>query len=87
MRKTKRLLDEYRFPGFRPIAKIMGKFGDSRARIIHLKRQKKQYAVVEKTTGVIMIVKHVLFAICRAAQCAFIWKWRYAELNANDAER
>jgi len=87
MRKTKRLLDEYRFPGFRPIAKIMGKFGDSRARIIHLKRQKKLYAVVDKSTGLIMTVKHVLCAICRAAQCEYIWKWKYAELTANDVER
>ena len=37
-----RLLDEYRFPGFCPIAKIKGKFGDSRARIIPLKRRQKK---------------------------------------------
>jgi len=42
MRKTKRLLDEYRFLGFRPNAKIKGKFGDSRARIILLERRQKK---------------------------------------------
>ena len=47
MRRTKRLLDEYRFPGFRPVAKIKGKFGDSYALIIPLKRrQKKQHVAV-----------------------------------------
>jgi len=34
MKKIKRLLDEYRFPGFRPLAVIKGKFGDNKARII-----------------------------------------------------
>jgi hypothetical protein len=47
MKKTKKLLDEYRFPGFRPLAAIKGKFGDPKARIITLVRiQKKLYAVV-----------------------------------------
>ncbi len=45
MRKKRRLLDEYHFPGFRPRAEIKGIFGDSRARVIHLARiQKKQFA-------------------------------------------
>lgn len=45
MGKKRRLLDEYRFPGFRPRAEIQGVFGDPKARVIHLKRtQKKQYA-------------------------------------------
>lgn len=65
MRKTKRLLDEYRFPGFRPNAKIKGKFGDSRARIILLeRRQKKRHvAVAEQFIKAIMIAKHDLFVI------------------------
>lgn len=83
MGKTKRLRDEYQFPGFRPVAKIKGKFGDSRARIITLKRhQKKQNVVVaELFIVVIMTVKHVLFATCHAVQCGFIWRRIYAALN------
>lgn len=45
MEKKRRLLDEYRFPGFRPRAEIKGVFGDPRARLIRLARlQKKQFA-------------------------------------------
>ncbi len=47
MEKQRRLLDEYRFPGYRPKATIRGVFGDPRARVIQLKKtQKKRYAVV-----------------------------------------
>jgi hypothetical protein len=83
MRKTKRLLDEYRFPGFRPIAKIKGKFGDSKALIIPLKRrQKKQHVVVaEQFIKAIMIAKHDLFVIYHVVASGFIWRWTYAELS------
>jgi hypothetical protein len=50
--KRKRLLDAYRFPFFRPLEKIRGIFGDSKARIITLvRRSKKQSAtpVAERT--------------------------------------
>jgi hypothetical protein len=87
MKKTKRLLDEYRFPGFRPSAKIKGKFGDPRALIIPLARQKKRYVVVEKATGVIMIAKNVLFEIYSVARCGFICRWKYAASNVVVAQR
>ena len=41
MRKYRRLVDEYRFPGFRPKARIKGIFGDPKARIIRLAQIKK----------------------------------------------
>src|SRR3989338_9222550 len=41
MRKKRRLLDEYQFPGFRPKAGIQGIFGDPKARVIRLKRTQK----------------------------------------------
>jgi hypothetical protein len=45
MGKKRKLLDEYRFPGFRPRAETEGIFGDPKARVIKLERtQKKQYA-------------------------------------------
>ncbi len=80
MKRTKRLLDEYRFPGFRPVAKIKGKFGDSKARIIPLKRrQKKQrVAVVGQFIKTIMIVRHDLFVIYHVVEKRFIWRWTYA---------
>ena len=44
-RKSRRILDAYRFPFFRPLEKIRGIFGDSKARIITLvRRSKKQSA-------------------------------------------
>ena len=74
MGKTKRLLDEYLFPGFHPAIKIKGKFGDPNARIITLKRrQKKQEVVVAaKQVEVIMTTKHGLFVIYHVAACGFI---------------
>lgn len=40
--KRKRLLDAYQFPFFRPLEKIRGIFGDSKARIITLVRRSKK---------------------------------------------
>ncbi|BBO18856.1 conserved hypothetical protein [Candidatus Brocadia pituitae] len=41
MEKKKRLLNEYRFPGFRPKAEIKGIFGDAKARVIRFVRSQK----------------------------------------------
>ena len=38
-RKRKRLIDEYRFPGFEPRDDIRGIFGDPLARVIPLVRR------------------------------------------------
>ena len=59
MKKIKKLLDEYRFPGFRPKAVIKGKFGDNKARIIQLARHQKKLtaAVAEQDIGASMIVR------------------------------
>jgi len=78
MKKIKKLLDEYRFPGFRPLAVVKGKFGDNRARIIQLVRcQKKLYAVVAgRFTKVSMTVKSELSGICPAAMLGFICQWK-----------
>jgi hypothetical protein len=42
MGKHRQLVDEYRFPGFIPQARIKGKFGDPAARVIFLKRRSKK---------------------------------------------
>ena len=44
-RKRKRLLDKYRFPGFRPQEVVKGVFGDPRARVITLVRRSKKRPV------------------------------------------
>lgn len=41
MGTIRRLLEVYRFPGFRPKTKIKGIFGDPRTRAIRLKRRQK----------------------------------------------
>ncbi len=76
-------MDEYRFPGFRPVAKIKGKFGDPKARIITLKRrQKKQHvAIAEPFIKAIMIARQDLFVIYHVVVNGFIWRWIYAVLS------
>ena len=80
MKKSKKLLDEYRFPGFRPRAKLKGIFGDSQARVIALeRRQKKTFVVVaEPFIGVFMTAKHGKFGTCLVAGSGSIWEWKYA---------
>lgn len=38
-KKRKRLLDAYRFAGFRPLEQVPGIFGDPKARVITLVRR------------------------------------------------
>jgi len=82
MRKTRRLIDEYQFPGVRPIAKIKGKFGDSNALVIPLeRRQKKRYvASAEPVINIITIVKRPLLETSLAVQGEYIWRSTYAAL-------
>jgi len=87
MVNKRRLLDGYRFPGFRPKAKLKGIFGDSQARVIRLeRRQKKQHvAHAGNLTEVITTTGFAGYGICRAARCGFTWNWRYAAYFANGA--
>lgn len=89
MGKKSSLLDEYRFPGFRPSAKIEGKFGDPKARVIRLERtQKKQYAgVVVQHTEVITTRKNDTYGICPAGMPVFICEWRFGEYIAGSVEK
>jgi len=41
MKRSQRLLDAYRFPGFRPQATVKGVFGDPKARVVTLVRREK----------------------------------------------
>jgi len=40
--KCRRLADAYTFPGFRPLARVQGLFGDPKARLITLVRRGKK---------------------------------------------
>jgi hypothetical protein len=87
--KYKRLLDAYRFAGFRPSELVRGVFGDSKARIVNLvRRSKKRSAgnVVERirvgTTG-----RHGAFAICPVATRGSIWNSRSDGFGVNAVAR
>ena len=89
MGKSRRLLDEYRFPGFRPKAKIQGIFGDPRARVITLQRsQKKQHAVAaELFIGVITTRQHDGYGTCPVGMRGYTSRWKSGVSGANGAEK
>jgi hypothetical protein len=74
MEKRRRLLDEYRFPGYRPRADIRGVFGDPRARVVQLERAKKKrfVVVVVRFTGVTTTRRHVGYGICPVGMPGFM---------------
>lgn len=79
MRKIKKLLDEYTFPGFRPRAAIKGKFGDHQARVIQLeRRQKKLFAApAAPATGLSMTGGLDWPGIYHAAMPEYIYHLRF----------
>jgi hypothetical protein len=44
MRRIKHLTEAYAFPGFRPLRKVRGSFGDHVVRIVTLKRRGKKWS-------------------------------------------
>jgi hypothetical protein len=87
MKKTRRLLDGYRFPGFRPRAEIKGIFGDPGARIIQLQRNQKKLSVVgvgAHSVGT-MTRSYGGCGIYRAAIGGSIWKWKFVEYDVGSA--
>lgn len=89
MGKKRQLVDEYRFPGYRPKARIKGEFGDPKARIIRLERtQKKQSVdVVERHTEVITTRRYDVSGIYPVGMRGFIWRWRFGGYCARGAGR
>ena len=87
MKEYKRLVDEYTYPGFRPLSKVRIHPDKANARIITLRRrQKKQYAGVARhltihfTTG-----RESLCAIYPVETHRYILKLKYDESNAEYA--
>lgn len=87
MGKKRKLLDEYRFPGFRPRAEIQGVFGDPKARVIRLKRtQKKQYAGnVARFIGIITTRRFAEYGIYLVGMHGYMWSWKLGEYYAGSA--
>jgi hypothetical protein len=84
MGKKRRLLDEYQFPGFRPMSKIQGIFGDPKARIIRLERtQKKQHAVAAAPYIAVITTRQCdRYEICPVGMPGYIWKWKSGGFSA-----
>ena len=78
MRKTKRLWDAYRFPGFTPETEVSGIFGDPKALVIKLRRRgKKRIAEpADGYTGRFTTARCDRFGICRVATVASGWMWK-----------
>jgi hypothetical protein len=77
--KKKRLLDAYRFPGFRPLDEVKGVFGDPFARVVTLVRRSKKHAAgcVAASIRAGMTDVSVVFAICHAGHCGCTWRSRF----------
>jgi len=87
--RHKRLLDAYRFAGFRPLELVRGVFGDSSARVITLvRRSKKQSArCVAEHTLAGTIARGGASAICPAATRGSIWSSRFAGFSVDAAAK
>jgi hypothetical protein len=89
MGKKRKLLDEYRFPGYRPRAEVRGMFGDPMARVVRLERaEKKRYAaVVGKDTGATTTRGCGGYGIFRVQPRGYIWRWRFGGCYAGGVGR
>lgn len=89
MAKNRRLLDEYRFPGFRPRSQLQGIFGDPHARVIRLqRRQKKRSAgVAGEYMGAITTGRCGGSETLAAETSGFTWRWKSAGSFVGSAGR
>lgn len=87
--KHKRLLDAYRFAGFRPLELVRGIFGDSSARVITLVRRSKKRSArsVAGRTRAGTTARHGAPAICPAATRGSIWSSRFAGYSVDVAAK
>jgi len=87
MRKTKSLYDGYYFPGFRPLRRTKGLFGDRFARVVVLRRRGKKLAAgrVAKSIGHTTTAGGEGFAIYPLVPIASIWSWRSVASSAATA--
>jgi len=89
MRKTKSLSDGYAFPGFRPLRRVKGRFGDRFARVVVLKRRGKKLAAepAVRSVGPITTAGGEEFVTSPVGLSASTWSWRSAVSIAATAAR
>ena len=87
--KRRRLLDAYRFTGFRPVEDVRGVFGDPLARIITLVRssKKRSAAHVDASIRGGTIAEFVGLEIFPPVAFAFSWSSRSDGSDAFSAAR
>src|SRR3972149_2877635 len=87
MVKKRRLLDEYQFPGVRPLSAIQGMFGDPKARIIRLERSEKKrpVAFAGLCIGATTTRRDAGYGTCLAGMPGDTWKWRFGASDARGA--
>src|SRR5258708_29109170 len=87
--KRRRLLDAYRFPGFRPIEAVRGVFGDPHARIVTLVRRSKKRLAAHAGEYIPggTIARFGARATFRPAACASFWSSRCGVSGAADAAK
>lgn len=88
MKKYNWVKDFFSFPGFRANQKLKGKFGDSKARIVILTRQKKllNALIAINVIGLGMIERLVKPAIWMLPTLEFMYVMRSAVFFAHDAK-
>jgi hypothetical protein len=84
MAKRRRLQDEYRFAGARPLATVRGVFGDPMARIVTLVRRRKKRHVASAGGGTAVCTTGDAgwCETCRVPIVAFSWTWKSAASHA-----
>ncbi len=85
--KRRRLADAYTFPGFRPLERVQGLFGDPKARLITLVRRGKKRSVVlaVSRTEPGTTAGAVGFGICPVPTTASTWIWSCGAWTAGGA--
>ena len=89
MKKYNRLVDEYRYPGFRPLSRVLHHPDNPDGRIITLQRRQKKLSAARAGQNIIlfMIGNSDWYATFLVVMLRFILKLRYGVLNAGFAEK
>jgi len=87
MRRIKSLYDGYDFPGFRPLRRAKGLFGDRFARVVVLRRRGKKLAAgrAARSVGHTTTTGGEEFATCPLVPIASIWNWNCVASGAATA--
>ena len=88
-KKLKRLLDAYRFAGFRPVPQVSGVFGDAHARVVRLTRRSKKPSAmcVGECTRVGTIGRYAAYATSRVGHFESTLNSKFGVCGAEAARR